>query len=52
MTYRVSVLQFEPRLLDLKGNLERLAKLLSGLETDLVVLPELCSSGYMFLSRD
>jgi len=52
MTYRVSVLQFEPRLLDLSANLERLKQLLSGLETDLVVLPELCASGYVFLSRD
>ena len=52
MTYRVSVLQYEPRLLDLKDNLERLTQLLSGLETDLVVLPELCASGYVFISRE
>ncbi len=51
-SYRVSVLQFEPRLLDPQGNLERLTKLLSGLETDLVVLPELSASGYVFQSRE
>lgn len=52
MNYRVSVLQYEPRLLDPRDNLERLTRLLSGLETDLVVLPELCASGYVFLSRE
>ncbi len=52
MSYRVSVLQYEPRLLDVNGNLARLKQLLSGLETDLAVLPELCVSGYVFLSRD
>lgn len=52
MSYRVSVLQFEPRLLDPQSNLEQMTKLLSGLITDLVVLPELCTSGYVFLSRD
>lgn len=52
MSYRVSVLQFEPRLLDVKENLTRLETLLRGLETDLVVLPELCTSGYVFSSRE
>ncbi|HOZ01032.1 MAG TPA: nitrilase-related carbon-nitrogen hydrolase [Candidatus Syntrophosphaera sp.] len=52
MSYRVSVLQFEPRLLDLKANLARLERLLRDVETDLVVLPELCTSGYVFASRE
>ena len=52
MRYRVSVLQFEPRLLDPKANLETLQSMLSGLETDLVVLPELALSGYVFASQD
>ncbi|MFO8144484.1 MAG: nitrilase-related carbon-nitrogen hydrolase [Candidatus Syntrophosphaera sp.] len=52
MEYRVSVLQFEPKLLDVKENLTRLEKMLQGLETDLVVLPELCTSGYLFASSD
>ena len=46
--YRVSVLQFEPKLLDKEANLMVAEELLSGLETDLVVLPELCTSGYVF----
>lgn len=52
MRYRVSVLQFEPRLLDPKANLETLQSMLSGLETDLVVLPELALSGYVFANQD
>lgn len=52
MEYRVSVLQFEPKFLDTKGNLERITALLRNVETDLIVLPELCTSGYLFGSRD
>lgn len=52
MEYRVSVLQFEPRLLQVRENLARLEELLRALETDLVVLPEFCTSGYLFASAD
>jgi len=45
---QVSVLQFQPRLLDKAHNLNRLSQMLSGVKTDLVVLPELCTSGYVF----
>lgn len=51
MAYRVSVLQFAPRLLDTRSNLKRLEELFAGLETDLAVLPELCTSGYVFQSQ-
>ncbi len=52
MSYRVSVLQFEPAYLNPRENISRLTQLLEGLETDLVVLPELCISGYLFRSRE
>jgi len=52
MRYRVSVLQYEPRLLEPQANLQQLLSMLSELETDLVVLPELALSGYVFASRD
>ncbi len=52
MTYRVSVLQFEPAYLNPRENIEKLTQLLRGLKTDLVVLPELCISGYLFRSRE
>ncbi|HQJ95871.1 MAG TPA: nitrilase-related carbon-nitrogen hydrolase, partial [Candidatus Cloacimonas sp.] len=49
---KVSVLQFEPRLLDKAYNLKRITELLSSLRTDLVVLPELCTSGYVFSTKE
>ncbi len=51
MNYRVSVLQFEPKLLDVADNLRRLLAMLEQVETDLVVLPELCTSGYVFSTQ-
>ncbi len=48
MDYRVSVLQYCPRLFDVVDNLKRIESLFQGLETDLIVLPELAASGYVF----
>ncbi len=45
---KVSVLQFKPKLLDKAHNLGRLSEMLAGIKTDLVVLPELATSGYVF----
>lgn len=45
---KISALQFAPRLLDKEYNLKKMKQLLIGLKTDLVVLPELCNSGYVF----
>ncbi len=52
MEYRVSALQLNPRLLEPKENLSSLTEMLAPLETDLVVLPELCLSGYMFDNKE
>ena len=52
MDYRVSVLQYEPKLLDKQKNLAMLREMLCELDTDLVVLPELCTTGYLFPSRE
>jgi len=49
---RASVLQFQPRLGDRAGNLHRLQEMLAPLKTDLVVLPELVTSGYLFADQD
>jgi len=48
---RVGLFQFAPRHGDVRANLDRIAHALSGLEADLIVLPELCTTGYMFASR-
>jgi predicted amidohydrolase len=51
-SWRVGYYQFEPRFGDREGNLGRIARALAGARADLMVLPELCSSGYVFTSRD
>ncbi|HOE55113.1 MAG TPA: nitrilase-related carbon-nitrogen hydrolase [Candidatus Cloacimonas acidaminovorans] len=49
---KISALQFAPRLLDKEYNLKKMKQLLSVLKTDLVVLPELCNSGYVFANKE
>lgn len=44
----VAALQFRPVFLDVAGNLATLAAWLDAVEADLVVLPELCTTGYFF----
>lgn len=48
MSYRVSVLQYQPRFLEVQANLTKLTEMLEKVESDLVVLPELALSGYVF----
>jgi predicted amidohydrolase len=45
-------LQFAPEYLEVDSNLKRAEELLSGVEADLLVLPELFTSGYFFRSKD
>lgn len=44
----VAALQFNPAFLDVHANLITLEEYLRGIEADLVVLPELCTTGYFF----
>ncbi|HHE40975.1 MAG TPA: hypothetical protein ENL10_05695 [Candidatus Cloacimonetes bacterium] len=48
---RVGFLQFNPQLFHEKQNLNKISKMLQNCNTDLVVLPELCTSGYLFKSN-
>ena len=48
MSYRVGMLQFEPELLNPNRNLEKMKELLGPVNADLIVLPELAASGYLF----
>ncbi len=48
---RVGLYQFAPQHGNVRANLDRIARALSGVEADLMVLPELCTTGYMFVSR-
>lgn len=48
---RIGVYQMEPRFGEVEGNVSRAVEDLSRVEADLIVLPELFSTGYQFLSR-
>lgn len=49
---QLGLLQFAPRFGDLEGNRRRILALVRGCEADLLVLPELCTSGYLFRGRE
>ncbi|UWX57917.1 carbon-nitrogen hydrolase [Chlorobaculum sp. MV4-Y] len=49
---RLVTVQFTPRLGERQANLEAIRKLLDPVHADIVVLPELCTSGYFFVSRE
>ncbi len=49
---RVGFLQYSPVFGDKKGNLERVEEMLSGEKNALIVLPELCFTGYVFKDRE
>jgi predicted amidohydrolase len=48
---RVGFLQFYPELFHEKHNLKKIDEMMRGCEADLVVLPELATSGYAFAKR-
>ncbi|MBI4364126.1 MAG: hypothetical protein HY568_01725 [Candidatus Latescibacteria bacterium] len=48
----VGFYQFSPAYGDPEGNLRRLAAALRSAAVDLLVCPELCTTGYLFLDRD
>jgi len=47
----LAVVQFSPAFGQKKRNLELIGRLTSGLQADVIVLPELCTTGYYFRSR-
>ncbi len=47
----IAVVQFEPRLGQKQSNLKKIQELTRQLKADIIVLPELCTSGYFFTSR-
>ena len=48
---RIGLLQFAPEPADVRANVDHIARALSEVRADLVVLPELCTTGYLFASR-
>ncbi len=49
---KVGFLQFAPILHNEQQNLSKIRSMLKGCSADLIVLPELCTSGYLFSSKD
>ncbi|TNJ39119.1 carbon-nitrogen hydrolase [Chlorobaculum thiosulfatiphilum] len=49
---RLATVQFTPRLGEREANLEAIQKLLDPVEAEVVILPELCTSGYFFVTRE
>ncbi len=50
--YKISVIQFQPKFLQVEENLKKIENLCSNLTTDLFVLPELATCGYAFASPE
>ena len=50
--FRVAVLQFAPAFGATDANLDHVESMIEGLQTDLLVLPELFASGYWFESEE
>ncbi len=48
---RVGILQFSPKFGEKGANFETIEKYLNGVNADLIVLPELALTGYLFLSK-
>ncbi|MDD5362098.1 MAG: beta-ureidopropionase [Ignavibacteria bacterium] len=49
---KIGYLQFKPELLNAKANTEKVSDMISGGTCDLLVIPELANSGYLFKSVD
>lgn len=48
---RVGFIQFDPKFGDKEANLEKISQLASSVSADLLVLPEMCTTGYMVKDR-
>jgi predicted amidohydrolase len=48
MSFRIALVQFKPERRDVKTNIKKVQNLLNGITADLVVMPELANSGYLY----
>ncbi len=48
MTYQIALVQFKPLRKNVIANIRKIQSLLTGITADLVVLPELANSGYLY----
>ena len=49
---KLAVVQFTPRFGEKEKNLSRMRQLVEDTSADIIVFPELCTTGYLFLSRE
>lgn len=49
---KVGYVQMRPVLHNVEANLEKIARMIADVDADLLVLPELCTTGYLFKHRD
>lgn len=49
--FKVSVVQYKPELFEIKKNVDKVMKIIGGVESNFIVLPELAFSGYAFSSK-
>jgi len=52
MSFKIAVTQFNPICNNVQRNIRTIEKILSGIKADLIVLPELANSGYLYGSQD
>lgn len=48
---RAGFIQFMPDFGDIEGNIQKISRLVEGIDAELIILPELCNTGYLFTSR-
>ena len=48
MPFQIAFIQFKPKRRNVQSNLYKIQKLLTGITADLIVLPELSNSGYLY----
>jgi len=52
MTYQIALVQFSPARKNVAANIKSIENLLDGIRADLIVLPELSNSGYLYRSTE
>lgn len=52
MPFKIALVQFDPIRKNVKSNIKKIKHFLEGIKADLIVLPELSNSGYMYRSVD
>ena len=52
MNFKLGICQFEPKLLNKKSNIDKMIAMVDGINADLIVFPELATSGYVFCNKD